>query len=99
MALIDVYNVRYNYPTLKKRVTAQCWKSAQDILVESSGTTNHANRLLWAQATLSNPNTSAEKLMTYVASNATVLGYTSPNDTTDNDIAYIVASNINNIAQ
>lgn len=99
MALIDSYNARYNYPTLRKRVIAQCCASAQDVLTEDGGTANHANRLIWAQAALSNPNEAADKMSWYIASNATVLAYSTPDDATDSDIAFIVNSNIDNIAQ
>ncbi len=99
MALTDIYDARYNHSILMKRVVAQCSKSAQDILVESAATTNHNNRIIWAQNTLENPQNAAEKMMWYLANNATVLGHTSPDDTTDGEIQTIINSNIDNVAQ
>jgi hypothetical protein len=78
-----------------------CLKSAYDVLNEDPGTTNHANRLAWANVILAGDEAAAKDkvvaMMKYaIASNATI--QTNPIDCTDNDILFVVASQLNILA-
>ncbi len=99
MALIDVYNIRYEYPNLRNRVLAQIAKSAQNVLSENVGYPNHKIRVPWAQLALNSPKQECDKLMWYIASNVSALGHASPDDTTDTEIQVIVDTYIDILAK
>jgi hypothetical protein len=50
-------------PTLLKKVEVACWIAADVVRAESSGTSNHANRILWAKAVLEDPEDMALSMM------------------------------------
>lgn len=77
-------------------VKAAVCKAAYDITNESTGTTNHTERLAWAKATMKDPSSATSQMVWLVLQNQTVL-----NDGTtfvENDIQFTVNSNINNLA-
>ena len=60
----------FNNSELKNRVSVACIVAAETIRGEDIGTTNHANRLLWAKNAFNNPNgVSTEMLMALLATN------------------------------
>lgn len=82
---------------LWQRFLGGCMKAAYDVSNESAGTTNHANRLVWANVVLGGTEAEVDAKVTQMfryalASNATLQA--SLNDVTDNDIAFIIASQI-----
>jgi hypothetical protein len=97
MALIDIYNTRYENSTLLKKTAAAVSKAAQDILNEDPETSNHANRLVWAKVAIVNTIEKTYSMMWYIASNATIAA--DPENATDNDIQYVVNGSINYFAQ
>jgi hypothetical protein len=94
MALIDQYNLAYS-GQLPKRVCAACWTSAAYILNEDSGTTNHANRVLWAKAVLQEDvgGTMIKRLTIDCAQNSTIAA--AGEAAQDSDIQWVVDSRIN----
>lgn len=48
---------------LQRRVRVAVVVACDVIRLEAAGTTNHANRLVWAKATLADPDAAAEKMM------------------------------------
>lgn len=89
---------QYSNSDLRNRVSVACLVAAQAITVEAGSVTNHANRLLWAKATFSNPNAEAERmLMAVLAANntATVAQITG---VTDAALQTLVAGQINAFA-
>lgn len=61
----DVYTLINDGPT-QNRVLIACLKTAYNVNNESTGTTNHANRLAWAKATLANPVSAASNALKFV---------------------------------
>jgi len=98
MALIDTYNLAF-HSTLRRRICGACWKAASDILNEDAGTTNHANRVLWAKQVLTENNDGpmVKRLSVAVAQNSTVAA-AGAESATDNDIQFVVNSFINSHA-
>ena len=99
MALVDIYNCwSAQSGTLRAKFIAACLKAAYDILNEDGGTANHANRLVWANVILKGTVAeveakAAEHLRYAMASNATL--QSACEEATDNDVQYIVNSQIN----
>ena len=94
MALIDQYNLAHS-GELPKRVCAACWKAASDVLNEDAGTTNHANRVVWAKAVLQENvgGTMVKRLTVDCAQNASIAA--AAEAATDNDIQFVVNSRVN----
>jgi hypothetical protein len=82
--------------TLTSRVKAAVLVGAYDVCNEAGSVTNHAERIKWAVASLRDPITATTTMMAYVALNASV--QTVGLAATDNDLKYIVNSNIDTIA-
>lgn len=83
---------------LRNRTMAQCLVSANFILNEDPGTTNHANRLAWAQDALLSATAlraASDKMYIGVCTNPTIQA--AGNAAVDNDIAYVVASLIDTV--
>lgn len=95
MALIDVYNLAAN-ASFKNRIAAAVAKASYDILNEDPGTASHAERVVWAKASMKDPTTVTDQMVWTVVQNATI--QSSGLDSTDNDIQFVVNSNINNFA-
>jgi hypothetical protein len=98
MALVDIYNCWAGQSgLLKAKFVAACLKAAYAIYNEDAGTANHVNRLIWALAVISGAPADVEsKAMQHlryaIASNATLQSVGEA--ATDNDVEYIVASQI-----
>jgi hypothetical protein len=70
--LNELWNLRYETQTLRARVAAACAKAAWDILYEDPGTTNHANRLVWAADVWRDAPAMADRMLWGVCSNTAV---------------------------
>jgi len=99
MALVDIYNCwAAQTGTLRAKFVAACLKAAYDIMNENAGTENHANRLIWANSVMLGSIAEVEALASQhlrygMASNATL--QSACEAATDNDVQYIVNSQIN----
>jgi hypothetical protein len=91
--LVSISSI-YNNSELFNRTLAACIVAAGDILNEDPGTANHDKRLLWAgkMVSKSNWNEGVNVMLAFIAMNATV--QSNGGGATDNDIKYIVNSNI-----
>ena len=87
---LQVYNVAKS-TVLAPRILGQCLKFASDIRAEDPLTTNHANRILWANAVMKEDvgGEMVKRMQVYCAQNATIAE--AGDSATDNDIAYVVA--------
>src|SRR5574343_300575 len=93
---IGAFWVNANTP-LHQRFLGGCMKAAYDVLNEDPGTTNHANRMTWANVILAGTEAECQAKVTQMfryalASNATL--QSSLDSATDNDIGFIIASQI-----
>lgn len=95
MALIDVYNLASS-ATFRNRIAAAVAKAAYDIINEDPGTQYHAERLVWAKNSMENPISVSGLMVWTVVQNPTI--QSSGLDSTDNDIQFVVNSNINSFA-
>lgn len=89
--LIEIYNLSQS-DSIKGRVYAAIAKAARDIENEDPGTTNHAERLLWAKDTRSDIDKWVDTMMWDVVSNSTI--QTAGETCTDNDLQFVINSNI-----
>ena len=48
--------------TVINKVVVACVVAAETIMGEDGGTTNHANRLIWAASVFQNPNSEAQRM-------------------------------------
>jgi predicted transcriptional regulator len=79
-----------------------CLQAAYNVLNEAEATENHANRLVWANSILTGSEDAVkakvQAMMKYaIASNVTIQA--APTDCTDNDIAFVVAGQLNILAE
>lgn len=84
-----------------ERWLGACLKAAYDVLNESGATENHADRLVWANVILGGDEAATrakvQAMMKYaIASNATIQA--APDGASDNDILFVVASQLNILA-
>ena len=102
MALVDIYNCWAGQSgLLKAKFIGACLVAAYAIVNEDGGAENHANRLTWANAvlngTISEVEAKAMQHLRYaIASNATL--QSAGDAATDNDVQFIVNSQINTFA-
>lgn len=82
--------------SMRQRTLGATLKAANDIINEDPGTANHTERLAWAKSVFLDPIKYSIQMQSFVATNATV--QSNGGEATDNDIQYIVNSNINNVA-
>lgn len=91
MAYIDTFTL-WSSANLRNRTTVAVAIAAQDVLNESPTTANHTKRLAWAQFAQVNPFQESERFMWAVVSNPTIA--VAGEACTDNDIQFVVNSNI-----
>lgn len=103
MALLDIGNAWAADDTtdLFKKFLGACLTAAKDIIAESAGTSNHANRMVWANAVMSANDPAVKERVRQIirfgaATNATMQA--NPSALTDNDIQFIVNGSINTFA-
>lgn len=94
--LSEVWNLRYTSTSLRNRTAAAIAQASQYILIEAPEYPNHTQRLSWAKRALTDANAEAERFMWAVCGNATIQA--SGDAATDNDIQYVVDSNIDAFA-
>lgn len=90
--LTAIYNLRGS-GALKARVTAAIAKAAQDVITEAANTPSHTERLAWAKKSLLNADAAAEEMMWAVVGNASIQA--TGEACSDNDVQFVVNSNIN----
>lgn len=86
---LELYDLRYS-DELKKRVTVAIAIAAQQTLAEAPSTTDHANRIAWANEALADTQLMTEKIMWRVLGNASIAA--SGLASTDGDLQFTVNS-------
>lgn len=84
----EIYNVMESDCDLWKKAQVAVFKAAVDVLNEAANTTNHANRVIWANAVMLDPKAKTQQMKTHILTNATI--QTVLNDATDNDVQFVV---------
>jgi hypothetical protein len=95
MALLDNYNLAVN-ATLRNRIAAAVAKASFDVLNEDPGTAYHAERVVWAKASLKDPVTVTDQMAWTVVQDTTIQSHGL--DSTDIEIQNAVNGNINRFA-
>lgn len=96
MALVDIHNLINGAPILRQRFLAARVEACWDILNENPATENHTNRMAWAKSILDNYDAHAQEEYTRFLSNTTIQA--SGEDSTDNDIQFVVNSMVDDWA-
>lgn len=99
MAYADLYNTmvaNVGDHILWRQAFVAVLKAAADIRNEDAGTTNHANRLVWAAAAEQNPGAKVLEMRYRIMENATVQA--APTAASDNDVQFVVNSLIDSFA-
>lgn len=84
---------------LHKKANRAIDKAARDVINEDPGTTNHANRLVWAvhiRKSIDNMQAMTRRWMVAVLDNATVAA--AGNAATDNDVQFVVNALVDTMA-
>lgn len=99
MAYSDLYNTLVadvGNHVLWRQAFVAVLKAASDIRNEDAGTSNHANRLLWAQSVEQDPAARVLEMRYRIMQNATIQA--APTAATDNDVQFVVNSLIDSFA-
>lgn len=94
--LNEVHQLVNGSPDLRQRFLAARVEACWDVAEESPSTTNHANRLSWAESILDDYNAHSQREYTRFLANATI--QTNGNSSTDNDIQYVVNESVDSWA-
>lgn len=81
LSYVQLYNAVAGDAALRARVTVAIWNTARAYFIEAVGTANHAQHLLYAKETLTNPERAATMVMSALATDPTVIA--SGTDMTD----------------
>ena len=87
---LQIYNTAQS-PQLSARILGGLYKAASNVRAEDAGTTNHANRVLWANAVMKEDvnGVMCKRYKILCAQNATIAA--AGDSATDNDIDYVIA--------
>jgi len=92
MSYVDRYSVAVDSNhVLRQQVSVAMHEAAQDVITESPGTPNHANRLVWARRTTGSDNGPVEEAGRWiwmVLENSSIQA--NPLTSTDNDVQFVV---------
>src|ERR1700751_1215296 len=86
--LLERYDLQYMHTLLRQRTQIAIEAAAYNVLNEDPGTTNHANRIIWANTVLNNPEKMTELEMAMVVQNPTIAN--TGDDALDSDIQFVV---------
>jgi hypothetical protein len=95
-ALKQLNDLIVGTPELEQRFKAGRLKSAWDVLNEDAETPNHAQRLVWANKIIDDYEADSKKEFRRFLSNVTIQA--NKNQSTDNDILFVISSFINTYA-
>jgi hypothetical protein len=84
---------------LKLQIRVAIVVAANAILNEATGTTNHANRLIWAKEAVSSPDTEAQKMLWAVLAQNAALTVTQITTASDSAVQTAVNNAVNLLAQ
>lgn len=96
MALTDIYSLVHGNVELQQRFEAARIKASWDVLNEDESTTNHAERLIWANGIIGNTKNNINEEYVRFLSNSTI--QSEGNAATDSDIQFVVNSLVNTYA-
>jgi hypothetical protein len=88
---VELYNMKDHF---QHRATIAVLKIADWILtLEDAGATNHANRVIWANQAISDPETKAKQFLYQILANAAIQA--AGEAALDSDIQWIVENKLN----
>jgi hypothetical protein len=94
--LIERYDLQYGHTLLRQRVQVAIESAAYDVINEDPATANHANRIIWANTALNNPERLTAIEMSLVVQNPAIAA--AGDNATDGDIQFVVNGLVDPIA-
>ena len=94
---LEVYGVMHSDCPLWHIAEVRACKLAGDVLNENPATTNHANRVIWANAVLNDPTAMIARMKTHILQNATIAA--NPNGATSGDVEFVISGLIDTFAK
>src|SRR5262245_1700860 len=88
MDYLGIYDLQYRHSDLRTRTQIAICNAAYNVVNEDPGTANHANRILWANDVLANPERMMNLEMSLLVQNSTIQA--EGDNATDNDIQFVV---------
>lgn len=85
----------FNHPDMVSKVSVACLLVAEDIRNEDVGTSNHANRLLWAKDTFENPLSAGRSMLKAILAQNNTLTESQILNASDANIKTAVANAVN----
>ena len=88
MDYLGIYDLQYRHSDLRTRTQVAICNAAYNVLNEDPAAANHANRILWANDTLANPERMMNLEMSMVVQNPTIQA--EGDNAADSDIQFVV---------
>lgn len=88
MDYLGIYDLQYRHSDLRTRTQIAISNAAYNVINEDAGTANHANRIIWANYALANPERMMSLEMSLLVQNPTIQA--GGDNATDNDIQFVV---------
>ena len=88
MYYLGIYDLQYRHSDLRTRTQVAISNAAYNVLNEDPGTANHANRIVWANNALDNPERMMSLEMSLVVQNPTIQA--EGDNAADSDIQFVV---------
>jgi hypothetical protein len=88
MDYLGIYDLQYRHSDLRTRTQIAICNAAYNVINEDPAAVNHANRILWANDTLANPERMMSLEMSMVVQNPTIQN--EGDAAADSDIQFVV---------
>ena len=88
MTYLEIYDLQYRHSDLRTRTQIAISNAAYNVLNEDPAAANHANRILWANDTLANPERMMNLEMSMLVQNPTIQA--EGDNAADGDIQYVI---------
>jgi hypothetical protein len=88
MNYLGIYDLQYAHPNLRIQTQVAICNAAYNVLNEDPSAANHANRILWANDTLANPDRMMNLEMSMVVQNPTIQA--EGDNAADSDVQFVV---------
>jgi hypothetical protein len=88
MDYLGIYDLQYRHADLRTRTQIAICNAAFNVLNEAADAANHANRILWANDSLANPERMMSLEMSMVVQNPTIQA--AGDNAADSDIQFVV---------
>lgn len=95
--LTELYNLRSD-SALQNRITQACVIAAQEVVAEAEATVNHANRVKWAVAVLTSPDSCGAIMLRLLVAKFNAMTITQLTGAADSSLLNAVKESVNTFA-